>query len=419
MKYLHVASAAILLLAGCATGFRSNNQLPSSTTTQEVFTSRTPVAVSTTANGNFATDKKLFVAFSRQMDENTLKNISVAGVETSVSYDARNRIAYLKPSSPLSPNRNYFVTVPTSVFATDGVAVPVSHTFEVKTRDTADLSVPGVRPINVGCLPTNGQIRVIFSEDMDASTINESTFLVAGVTGTVTYDAMTRIATFTPSMELTAGVSYTVTLTTDIKELGGISLGSNFVFDITTCSGPANQSFCSYTKGGYQGNGTPGQILEDNFTSTFPAGMTIGVNDGGGSFHHEIWTSDETGITTLRSYLISPAGPSTALLTDRINPAGTLSGQLSEQVAALTLNVHFSGTVSSMPAGFGDLKLKNTGTSLDGATVSTILAIANNALAGQGLPVGYSFSSLNDLITNLNESWDNCTQSSWAKEHLE
>jgi hypothetical protein len=72
-----------------------------------------------------------------------------------------------------------------------------------------------------------------------------------------------------------------------------------------------------------------------------------------------------------------------------------------------------------MPAGFGDLKLKNTGTSLDGATVSTILAIANNALAGQGLPVGYSFSSLNDLITNLNESWDDCTQSSWAKEHLE
>jgi len=107
------------------------------------------------------------------------------------------------------------------------------------------------------------------------------------------------------------------------------------------------------------------------------------------------------------------------LPTDLVNPVATVSGQLSEQVAALTLNVHFSGTVSSMPAGFGDLKLKNTGTSLDGATISTILAIANNSLSGQGLPVGYTFSSLNELITNLNESWDDCTQSGWAKDHLE
>jgi ABC-type transporter Mla subunit MlaD len=72
-----------------------------------------------------------------------------------------------------------------------------------------------------------------------------------------------------------------------------------------------------------------------------------------------------------------------------------------------------------MPAGFGDLTLVNTGTSLDGSTVSEILAIANQALAGNGLPVGYSFSDLNELITNLNESWDNCVESEWAQQHLE
>jgi hypothetical protein len=411
-------SVALLAIAGCATGIRSNNQLP--TKNQEVFSSKTPVVITSTPAGNFATNKQLFVAFSHKMDAESLKNISVDGTSVNVRYDAKNRIAYLRPNAVLQSNHEYKITVPASVLSAEGVGVPVAHTLKVETRDTPNLSTPGVHVINVGCLPTNGSIRVIFDEDMDGTTINETTFLVAGVTGTVTYDAVTRIATFTPSAELTAGTSHTVTLTTGITDLGGKPLGSNFVFDITTCTGPGGQSFCSYSKGGYQGNGAPGQIFNDNFTFAFPAGMTIGVNDGGGPLHHEIWTSDSTGMTTLQSYLTSPAGgPSTALTTDRVNPGATASGSLSEQVAALTLNVHFSGTASSMPAGFGDLKLKNTGTSLDGATISAILAIADNSLAGEGLPVGYSFGSLNDLIANLNLSWDNCVQSDWAKEHLE
>jgi hypothetical protein len=415
---VYVFSLALLAIAGCATGIRSNNQLPEKN--NEVFSSKTPVVITSTPAGNFATDKQLFVAFSHKMDAETLKNISVDGASVTVRYDAKNRIAYLRPNAALQSNHEYKITVPASVLSAEGMGVPVTHTVKVETRDTPNLSTPGVHVVNVGCLATNGSIRVIFDEDMDATTINETTFLVAGVTGTVTYDAVTRIATFTPSAELTAGASYMVTLTTGITDLGGRPLGSNFVFDIATCTGPAGQNFCSYTKGGYQGNGTPGQIFNNTFTFAFPAGMTIGVNDGGGPLHHEIWTSDSTGMSTLRDYLASPAGgASTALSTDRVNPAATISGQLSEQVAALTLNVHFSGTASSMPAGFGDLKLKNTGTSLDGSTISAILAIADNSLAGEGLPVGYSFSSLNELITNLNESWDDCSQSGWAKEHLE
>lgn len=209
---IHLFSIALIAIAGCATGVRSNSQL--TTRNQEVFSSKTPVVITSTPAGNLATDKQLFVAFSRQMDAETLKNISVDGANVTVRYDAKNRIVYLRPDSLLQSNHEYKITVPGSVLSVDGVAVPVTHTVKVETRDTPNLSTPGVHPINVGCLPTNGSIRVIFDEDMDATTINETTFLVAGVTGTVTYDAVTRIATFTPSVELTAGTSYTVTLTT-------------------------------------------------------------------------------------------------------------------------------------------------------------------------------------------------------------
>jgi hypothetical protein len=121
----------------------------------------------------------------------------------------------------------------------------------------------------------------------------------------------------------------------------------------------------------------------------------------------------------LKSFLTSAAGASSSAFTaDYVNPTATSNGILPEQTATLTLNIGFSG-VASDPPGFGDLKLKNTGTSLDGATVNDILAFANNALAGNGLPSGFTFSSLNDLIDNINQSWDDCNQSDWAKQHLE
>src|ERR1700686_3147385 len=40
---------------------------------------------------------------------------------------------------------------------------------------------------------TNREIAVVFSEPMDPASINASTFLVAGATGTVTYDATNKI----------------------------------------------------------------------------------------------------------------------------------------------------------------------------------------------------------------------------------
>jgi hypothetical protein len=419
MKYTRLLTAvAVLVIAGCSGIRTSENAQQENTAT---FSSSTPVVVASTPAGNMATDKKIFIGFSRPMNAATINsnNIKVSNADVVVTYDAANRICYLKPTALLKANTEYLVTITRAVASADGIQVPVDHTFKVETRDTPNLSTPGVQVVGEGCIPTNGVIRVRFTEDMDATTINTSTFLVAGVTGTVTYDALTRIATFTPSADLTAGASYEVTITTGVTDLGGKSIGANFIFTVDVCTGPSDKGFCTYTKGGYAGNGFPAAIFAANYTSVFPNGLTVGIDDGNGPRHHIFFSSDANGMDAIRDFLTSPAGgASSALPTDMVNPHTTPSGNLPEQVVALTLNIEFSGT-ASMPAGFGDLKLKGTGTSLDGATVSTILAIANNALGGAGLPAGYTFSQLNDLITNLNESFDNCTESDWAKQHLE
>ncbi len=89
---------------------------------------------------------------------------------------------------------------------------------------------------NVTGVPRNQDITFEFSEPMDPSTINSSTFLLTqgstAVSGTVTYSGTT--ATFTPSDPLSAGTTYTATITTGAKSLTGNSLAANTVWSFTT-----------------------------------------------------------------------------------------------------------------------------------------------------------------------------------------
>ena len=100
-----------------------------------------------------------------------------------------------------------------------------------------------------------------------------------------------------------------------------------------------------------------------------------------------------------------------ALSASAINPtSGTSAGVFAGQVLALTLNVQLQQ--------FGSLVLSGTGTSLDGKTVDQVLAAANTAISGGALPAGFTYSSLNDLVDALNNSFDGCVADDFATAHL-
>ena len=81
---------------------------------------------------------------------------------------------------------------------------------------------------------TNREIAVVFSEPMDPASINASTFLVAGATGTVTYDATNKIAGFTPSPDFAANIMYNASITVGAKSSSGTPLADPFAFSFTT-----------------------------------------------------------------------------------------------------------------------------------------------------------------------------------------
>lgn len=84
----------------------------------------------------------------------------------------------------------------------------------------------------------NKVIVVVFSEEMDAQTLNTSTYIVkqgtSNVTGTVSSSGST--ATFTPTALLTGGLVYTVKVTTGVKSDAGKAMLSDSEFSFTTGS---------------------------------------------------------------------------------------------------------------------------------------------------------------------------------------
>lgn len=110
---------------------------------------------------------------------------------------------------------------------------------------------------------TNSAVSVTFSKALDVSTINTSTFTLNGpsglLAGTVTYDATTNTAIFTPSTALGYSTTYTATITTGVKDLAGNPLASNYSWSFTTNN---------VTSSGFEGiwNGSAVQINNTSWT---------------------------------------------------------------------------------------------------------------------------------------------------------
>lgn len=90
-------------------------------------------------------------------------------------------------------------------------------------------------------------ITAAFVKTMDPATLTAQSFTLAcptgtPVTGTVTYLVSSRVATLTlaPVSDLPSDTLCTVTLTTAIRDTGGIPLASNFQWTFTTGSGQDN-----------------------------------------------------------------------------------------------------------------------------------------------------------------------------------
>jgi hypothetical protein len=167
--------------------------------------------------------------------------------------------ATFTPTSNLLPNTTYTATV--SAGATDlaGNALisgPVPNPWTFTTGAAPNVTAPTIiltNPVNGATgVALNSTINATFSEAMNPATITIGTFTVTGppgatpVSGSVTYDVINHIATFTPAVQLELNATYTARVSTGAKDLAGNALASGPVpnpwsFTTASTAPPTNQ----------------------------------------------------------------------------------------------------------------------------------------------------------------------------------
>jgi len=197
---------------------------------------------------NVLVSTSVTAVFSVAMDNTTITNTnfyikkggSGTAITATVTYNSGTNTAVLTPSANLLPGTSYTIFLSKNIKTAGGTKINGGVTYSEYTFTTTSDNIP---PAITLTSPADGatgisrttRITATFSEAIDPTTLTSSSFYVNnGVTGTITYNATTFVATMTLSSPLNYSTTYTATVTTAITDTVGNHLAANKVWSFTT-----------------------------------------------------------------------------------------------------------------------------------------------------------------------------------------
>jgi Ice-binding-like/Bacterial Ig-like domain len=255
----------------------SFNTAPNPCNPPPVVVSATPVNGATGVCSLAAVTATLSSAMNASSINTTTFTVS-PGVTGTITHDVSATIFTFTPSSSLAINTLYTATLTSGVRDLFGNGLASDFVWSFTTAANGCNPPPTViseTPANGSAgVCSNAVITATFSEAMNASSINTSTFIVSpGVTGTITHDVTDTVFTLTPSSPLAINTLYTATLATGIRDLFGNGLASDSVWSFTTAANGCNPlpTVISETPA----NGSAGVCSNAVIVATFSEAMNI------------------------------------------------------------------------------------------------------------------------------------------------
>jgi hypothetical protein len=206
----------------------------------------TPPTVISTIPLNGATGVPLnqivSATFSKAMNPATINSATFAltgpgatTVSGLLAYAAISNTLIFTPTANLAPSTLYTATITTGAQDLAGNALASNYIWTFTTGTTTATTAPelvSTVPGNAATgVPLNQAISATFTKAMNPLTITPATFQVTGpggtaIAGTLSYDAINFIATFTPTALLTTNSNYIATITSGATDLTGNPLGT-------------------------------------------------------------------------------------------------------------------------------------------------------------------------------------------------
>jgi hypothetical protein len=204
-----------------------------------------PPTVISTIPGDLATDQPLnqivSATFSEPMNPATIDagTFTLTGpgatpVAGLVAYAAVGNTLTFTPTQNLAASTTFTATITTGATNLAGTALANNFVWTFTTGAAAAVIPPEIvstNPDNLATnVPLNQAVSATFTQAMNPLTITTGTFQLNGpsntVAGTVSYDAINFIATFTPTSPLIPSTTYTATITSGATDLAGNPLGN-------------------------------------------------------------------------------------------------------------------------------------------------------------------------------------------------
>lgn len=236
-------------MAGCGAGGDKLDMTPPEITAMTPISDASDVALNTVVTFTF--DKDVSGVSQSSVLLNAINAPSVP-VNTDITYDAATRTVTIRPKNHLAVDTYYVVAVTSEIRSATGVSMDAtSWVFTTgQATDTLSPTLTAVNPAgDSSFIDVGTKISVTFSEAVISSTITADSGATAGtfrlrnlgtssyVSGAVSYNEGSHVATFTPSADLDDWTNYQVELTGGIKDLAGNALsGTSFplVFSFMT-----------------------------------------------------------------------------------------------------------------------------------------------------------------------------------------
>jgi hypothetical protein len=333
-------------------------------TTAPTVASTTPANLATAV----ALNQKIAATFSKGMDALTITATTftlmqgATAIPGAVSY--AGTLATFTPTASLAASLLYTATITTGAKDLAGNPLASNFVWTFTTSTTSNSSAPTVistvPAANASSVGINQAINATFSTHMDPATISTVTFTLAGpgttsVSGTVTYNAASDIATFTPTANLTANAQFTATVTTGAKDLSGNALAANDVWTFmtgATATGPGPVTLGSASTFGNIGGGAGmtnqglNTVVNGDIGTTAVSTTVTGFHDTAGCVYTE--TTSNVGLVNGTIYTAAPpptGGPAACATTE-----GTATTFTIAQKALADAQIAFN-TLKGMPAG--------------------------------------------------------------------
>lgn len=189
----------------------------------------------------------IVATFSEAMDDYTIiaDNFTVTNggvaIPGAVTYDEASMTATFDPTENLPASLPMVATITTGVKDLAGNAMAEDYTWTFTTGTVVDITPPTVLSTIPAADATGVAVGVnitaTFSEAMKTTSISTSSFTISGgVTGVVSYNTETNVATFNPTSDLAASTTYTATISVGVLDLADNPLAEAKVWSFTTAA---------------------------------------------------------------------------------------------------------------------------------------------------------------------------------------